>query len=328
MAVFFTAEAMGAGQGLTSATDVVIEYDTASGGIVAAAVAKNEYREKLLINKFRFDAQWMNRIPNKSQWVNQDVIRLNSMGADPTVLIDNNTYPIPVNSRTDSSQAISLFKYETDNTVITDDEVYALPYDKAGSVQTQHRETIEEAVRMHALHSLAPSANTTETPIIETSGANNGNGGKRLLYADVIKLATKLDKLKVPRSGRVLVLSSEHAADLILEDKGLQVQYHNHSDGLISKNFAGFELYVDIYSPKYTSGLEKIAYGASTAGQEASIVFHAAACAKARGSVKVYLRDSKLDPENREAVMGARLYALAIPTRALGQAAIVTGTVA
>jgi hypothetical protein len=291
-----------------------------------AAVAKNELRERMLINNFRWDENWTGRVSNKSNWVNQDAIRLNQMGADPAVLINNNTYPIPVNSRTDASTVISLFKYDTENTVVTDDEIYALPYDKNGSVQQQHRLTLEESIRVHGLHSLAPIANSTNTPIIETTGPVTGSR-KRLVYNDLVELGKKLDALKVPRSGRCIVLSADHKADLLLEDKGLQNQMHNHSNGMIANNYAGFDLYSDIENPKYApvSTVEtKIAYGAATPGREASVVFHAAAASKAMGSVKVYSRDSKIDPENRESVMGARMWAIMIPTREKGQAAILS----
>jgi hypothetical protein len=296
---------------------------------ITAAVAKNELRERMLIANFRWDENWTGRISNKSNWVNQDAIRLNQMGADPAVLINNNTYPIPVDSRTDASTVISLFKYDTENTVVTDDEIYALPYDKNGSVQQQHRLTLEETIRVHGLHSLAPQANTDNTPILETTGPTIGSR-KRLVYADLVKGGTLLDKLKVPRAGRCIVLTSDHKSDLLLEDKGLQNQMHNHSNGMIASNYAGFDLYSDIENPKYApvATVEtKIAYGAATAGREASVVFHAAAASKAMGSVKVYSRDSKIDPENRESVMGARMWAIMIPTRAKGQAAILSAAV-
>lgn len=313
---------------LVTNTLVTDAAPSAGPTVLMAAVAKNELRERMLIKNFRWDESWIGRISNKSSWVNQDVIRLNQMGADPAVLIDNNTYPISVNSRTDTSQAISLHKFSTTNTVVTDDEIYALPYDKNGSVQQQHRETLQESIRMHGLHSIAPMGNTANTPVIETTGEDDGTGRKRLSYDDLLNLGEKLDKLKVPRAGRILVLSTQHKRDLLLEDKGLQNEMHNHSNGMLSSNYAGFELYHDIYSPKYDATLNKLAYGSVDPGREASVLFHTAATAKARGSVKMFLRPSRLDPENREAVMGADMYAVTIPTRQKGQGAIVSGTVA
>ncbi|WP_055394775.1 hypothetical protein [Flagellimonas eckloniae] len=293
---------------------------------VAMAVALNEMAEKELIKHFRHKGTWLERVPSKNKWVNNDVIKLTEIGADPDVLINNNTYPIPISSRTDDSVAISLYKYDTENTRITDDEVYALPYDKAGSVQEQHRETLEEKTEEHALHSLAPSANTADTPIIETTGDDDGNGRLRLRSQDLINYKKTLDDLKIPKAGRILVLSSEHVADLLIEDKALERQYQNHTDGMIAKNYYGFEIYESNYSPVYDGSLNKIAFDSVTPGSSASVLFHTKTTGKARGSVKRYLAKSDDDPQNRETVVGFRLYFLAIPLRAKGQGAIVSGT--
>lgn len=292
---------------------------------MAMAVALNQLAEKELIKHFRHAGTWLARVPSKNQWVNNDVIKLTEIGADPAVLINNNTYPIAVSSRTDDSAAVSLYKYDTENTKITDDEKYALPYDKEGSVQEQHREALEEKTEEHALHSLAPMADTANTPVIVTTGALVG-GRRRLVYADLVTLKTKLDDLKVPKGGRCLVLSSAHIADLLLEDKALEVQYNNHKEGVIAKNYAGFEIYESIFAPKYTALKAKLAFGSATAGLYASVVFHAKTTAKARGSVKRYMSAAENDPQNRQTVVGFRLYFLAIPLQAKGQGAIIDAT--
>jgi len=301
--------------------------DTTAPMMAFAAVAKNELAEKELIKHFRHKGTWMERIPSKQKWVNNDVIKINKEGADIQVLIDNNTYPITNVSRTDDSIAISLHKYDTENYEVTDDELYALPYDKKDSVQRQAREVLEEKTQEHALHSLAPMANTTNTPIIETTGPNDGTGRKRLIYKDLVTLKQKLDLLKVPKKGRILVLSADHVADLLLEDKALNVQYQNHKEGAIASNYAGFEIYDDIYSPEYdATTLQKIPFGSATTGKQASVVFYAKATAKARGTVKRYMRGASQDPEFRKSVVGFRLHFIAIPIREKGQAAIVSGT--
>jgi len=293
--------------------------------IAMAAVALNELAVKELIKHFRHAGTWLARVPGKNKWVGNDVIKLNEIGADPAVLINNNTYPIPVSTRTDTSTSISLFKYDTENTSIPDDEIYALPYDKPGSVQEQHRETLEETTQAHALHSLAPMSNTANTPVLETTGPDDGNGRLRLIYTDLVRLKKQLDVLKVPKKGRILVLCPDHVEDLLLEDKALQNQYQNHKEGAITMSYCGFELHEDITPPEYDGSLDKIAYDSVTSGSAASVVFHVKGCAKARGSAKRYMSKSDEDPENRRTLVGFRLYFIAIPTRLLGQAAIVSG---
>ncbi|CAA0228865.1 conserved exported hypothetical protein [Tenacibaculum maritimum] len=291
-----------------------------------APVALKELAEKELIKHFRHKGTWLERIPNKNKWVGNDVIKLNEMGADPEVLINNNTYPIPVSSRTDGSTPIALFKYDTTNTKITDDELNALPYDKVGSVQQQHRETLEERTQEHALHSLAPVEDTAKTPVLKTTGIADANGRKRLTYADLVTFKKALDKLKIPKKGRILVLCADHVADLLVEDKALNVQYNNHKEGAVTKNYCGFELYEDIYAPKYNATtLTKIPFDSATEGVDASVLFLAQRTSKARGTVKRFMRLAENDPENRQTVVGFNLYFLVISTSLLGQGAIISG---
>lgn len=293
--------------------------------IAMAGVVKNELAVKELIKHFRHEGTWLSKVTSKNQWVGNDTIKLNDIGADPEVLIDNTTYPIAINAREDGSTSISLYKYETENTKVTDDEAYALPYDKVGSVQQQHRETLEERTREHALHSLAPASNSAETPILTTTGADDGTGRKRLISADLVTLKKKLDKLKIPAKGRVLVLCADHVADLLLEDKALNNQYHNHKEGAIANNYYGFQLYEDVYSPEYDGSGNKIPFNSQTTGKAASVVFHQKTTAKARGTVMRYFSKAEENPTLRETVVGFRLYFVCIPIRKLGQAAIISG---
>ena len=300
--------------------------DSTAPSLAFAAVAKKELREKELIKHFRHKGTWLEAVPSKNQWVSNDVIRINVEGNDPDVLINNNSYPINSVQRTDESIVVSLNKYDTTNIKVTDDEIYALPYDKEGSVQRQIREVLEEKTEAHALHMLAPQQDTAETPVVETTGPDDGTGRKRLVYDDLVNLKKKLDNMKVPKRGRVLVLSPDHIADLLIEDKKLEVQYQNHKEGVIAKSYAGFEVYESIWAPEYDGTTKtKIPFGSVTAGKPASVVFLKQATAKARGSVKIYMRDAKTDPENRASVIGARLYFVAVPLKSKGQAAIISG---
>lgn len=312
---------------------IVLTYTIVSAfsdkeGIQMGAVALNVLAERELIKHFRHEDSWMQEIPDKNAWVNNDVIKLTEIGADPTVLINNTTYPISVVGRVDDSVAISLHKFDTVNTAITDDEVNALPYDKSGSVQEQHRETLEEKTAEMGLHSLAPASNTSNTPVIQTTGATIGTR-KRLTSADLINFKKSLDDLKVPQKGRILVLCSEHVADLLIEDKAFSIQYHNVQSGIISKNYYGFKIYETVYAPVYhTDGVKK-AFAAAPAGtdRQGSVAFYAPRTAKARGSVKRYFSDASGDPQNRQTVVGFRLYHIVIPTKNTGFGVILSAIV-
>src|SRR5690606_38542778 len=105
------------------------------------------------------------------------------------------------------------------------------PYDKPGSVSRQHRETIEETSGEHGLHICAPQADTASTPVLQSSGPDDGTGRARLISADLIRLKKAYDDLKIPKMGRILILCNEHIQDLLLEDQDFKNQYQNHKEG-------------------------------------------------------------------------------------------------
>lgn len=294
-------------------------------GFVALPV-KNELAEKEMIKQFRHDNTWLSEVPTKSQWVNNDVIKIPVQGAAPNVLINNNIYPIVSNKREDGQVVLALNKYDTENTTVTDDELYALPYEKTSDVQTQHRETLEDRTAEHALYSIAPAENDSETPVFTTTGEADGSR-KRLCAKDMINAKKKLDKMNVPRQGRVIVFQPDHVADLLVEDINFKTRYQNTTTGAIADNYYGFKVYEATYPPKYNNALEKLPFESIDEGKFASVIFHKRSVAKALGSVTRYARDAKENPEYRESTIGFRLYFIGVSFRSEGIAAIVDGTV-
>mgnify|MGYP003133718759 CR=1 FL=1 len=293
-----------------------------------AAPLLNQQAEKELIKQFRHENTWLSELRSKNNWVNADVIKIPKRGAAPTVLINNNVYPISSNNREDSYVTLSLNKYDTENTTVTDDELYALPYEKVSDVQMQHREELEDVTAEHALHSLAPSLDTATTPVIECTGTAV-NGRPTLTSKDIVTLKGKLDKLNVKRAGRILVLCSEHVSDLLNEDRVFYQQYHNAKDGTLSTNYYGFKIYESTYTPTYVEDAgngnanTKTAFGAVAGAKVASICFHKDWAVKATGSVKRYLRDAAQDPEMRENTLGFRLWFIGLAIRDEGVGAII-----
>jgi hypothetical protein len=281
------------------------------------------------VEKFRAYGEFLAGVPRKDQYVGNNVINITEIGADPTVLINNTTYPISVAQRTDDNIAVALNKYDTTNTKITDDELYALPYDKVGSVVRQHRDTLEEQIMAHALHSLCVSGNTGNTPVLETTGADDGTGRRRLVPADIIKLQLALDNLKVPQQGRRLVLAPVHCADLLLADLSFALPYHNAKEGLILPNYYGFETFKYVNAPVFNAGGAKKAFGAAGAAgdRQATVAFIPGRSFVAQGDLKFYYRDAATNPEYRESVAGYRLYSVTLPTKNTGFGALISANV-
>lgn len=296
---------------------------------VAQAVVLRQLWETALVDHFRALGQFLQGVPRKDQYVGNNVINITEIGADPTVLINNTVYPITTAQRADDNIAVALNKYDTTNTKITDDELYALPYDKEGSVVRQHRDVLDEQILAHALHSLCVNGNSGTTPVLVTTGADDGTGRKRLLPADLIRLQLALDNLNAPAQGRRLVLCAEHCADLLIADLSFQNQFHNAKEGLIAPNYYGFETYKYTANPTFTSALAKKAFGAAAVAgdQKASVVFLRDRSFTAQGTLKFYYRAAAENPEYRESVAGYRLHSVTLPIKTTGFGAMVSANV-
>jgi hypothetical protein len=287
-------------------------------------VFKNELAVTELITQFRHDNTWLAAVKSKPEWVGNDVIKIPVRGTAPKVLINNTIYPINSDQREDGKVVISLYKYETENTEVTTDELYALPYEKVNDVQVQHRETLEDVTAQHALHSIAPQTGTATTLIIETTGDDDGTGRKRLRTNDLITAKKKLDKLKVPKEGRVLVLCSDHVADLLLEDKSFNVRYQNTETGAIAKKYYGFEIYESTYAPTYNASNVKDAFETATPGLEASVFFHKNFVVKAPGTAERYAVDKANNPKYRRHEIGFEIHWVCVAIKDEGTGAIVS----
>jgi hypothetical protein len=292
------------------------------------AQLKNELAEKELIKKFRHEGTWLGTVKSKPTWVSNDVIKIPKQGAAPEVLINNNIYPIVGNNREDGFVTVSLNQYDTTNTTVSDAELETLPYEKLNDVQVQHREELEDITAEHALHSIAPAAHSATTPVIATTGANDGTGRLRMTSTDVVNYKKKLDVLKVPKKGRMLILCPDHANDLLLEDLTFKQSYQNIKDGLISPSYMGFETYEDNTPVSYkdvTGTLTKEAFAAVATGKPASVVAYRGNLAKATGTVKRFASLAENNPETRRSTIGFRLFAICVAIKNEGMGAIVSG---
>lgn len=292
------------------------------------AVAKNIIVVAELTKQFReMNDDFMSVIKDESSKVNNDVINFNEIGADPAVLVNNAVYPIAVNTRADNGIPVSLFKLDTENTKISDDELQALPYDKKSSVMAQHRDALKVASIKLGIHSLAPTANTGNTPVLATTGAIV-SGRRQLTIADLINFKTQCDALKIPLDKRNLVLCPDHVADLLLLDNSFRDRYNTIEAGKIIKMLYSFNIFENQNTPVYDGvTLNKKAFGAASSGTDrnASIFFSQHNAVKAMGSVNMYYRDAAMDPENRQSVIGFQMYYLVSPITLKGQGAIIAG---
>lgn len=277
---------------------------------------------------FRTDPEglgWYAKIRSFDQYVENDVIHFVNIGGDPTVLVNNTSYPLEIEELADGDKAVSLDKYQTKPTQVTDDELYALTYDKMATVIERHKEAIAEKRYARAIHAISPTENTAKTPVILTTGEVS-DGRKILTRKDIIKLKKEFDKNKVPKVGRILVLCSDHIADLLESDQKFNSQYYDYTSGKVNKLY-GFDIYEYDDCPYYNvATLKKTAFGAvpTDTDKQASIAFSPVRMMKANGSVKTYASEAKNNPTTQANLVSFRTYSICLPLKEEAMGAIVS----
>lgn len=280
---------------------------------------KKELFTGQLLKSFREEAGFIKGIKDESKKVaGNNTLHMVDVGVDPDILINNTAYPIATATRTDAGVAITLDKLETTNTKVSDDELYSLSYDKIKSVTEQHKEVLVEAAGDKAAHSLAPDTDSTKTPVFTTAAAAFG-------IADIRKMKKKFDANKVPKAGRRLVLCPDHAEALIATNEAFEKQYSlDNKEGRVGR-LLGFDVYEYTETPVYNGGT-KVAFGAAAAAGDktSSFAFSLSRAFQAQGKVKMYMNEAEKDPQNRESVVGFRLWNIVLSTKKDAIGAIVS----
>lgn len=260
---------------------------------------------------------WLQSVPDSSSAVDNDVIHLVDVEAEPDVLINNTTYPIDTQELSDGDIAINLDKFQTKATPIKDDELFAISYDKMARVLDGHRDFITIAELQKAAHALCANSNTKKTPVLKTSGAAEKDGRHKMTLDDVIAMKRKMDELHVPTDGRTLVLCQDHVNDLLGTEQSFREQYNiNREDGTVGRLY-GFDIYEFDNCPAYTKAGNKKNVGDITdVGEyQASFAFYNKRVFKASGSLKMYYSLAENDPQNQQNLVNFRHYFVAMPKK-------------
>jgi hypothetical protein len=261
------------------------------------------------------EGTFIDGIDSYDQYVGNDVIHLVDAGVEPDVLVNNTTYPIAVQTLSETDISISLDKFQTKVTPITDDELYAISYDKMTVVKTKHGNAITKMKLKKAIHAFAPASNSANTPVIFTSSDEALEGTrKRMTREEIIKMKKKFDDMECPNEGRRLILCSDHVQDLLLQDQKFADQYYNYTTGKIA-NLYGFEVYEYSSCPLYTVAGAKKALGAVAVANEyqASVAVYVPNLFKAKGETKMYYSEAGTDPEYQRNKINFRHMFIALP---------------
>ena len=295
-------------------------FNMAPAGALRAGVLTEVWTGELVKYLRRgLEATFLDGIPDASSLAENDVIHLVDVGVDPDVLVNNTTYPIPLQALNDTDITISLDKFQSKVTPITDDELYALSYDKMARVKESHGNAINDAKFAKAAHALCATQNSATTPVLVTTGERDADTGRlKLTVQDVINMKRSLDKLKVPSQNRRLVLSTDHVNDLLETSQTFKEQYNiNRADGTVGRLF-GFDIYEFANNPLYTTaGKKKDVGAAASAGEfQCSFAFYTPRVFKCTGSTKMYYSEAANDPEYQRNKINFRHYFICMPKKA------------
>lgn len=262
-------------------------------------------------------ATFLNGIPDYSTNVNNETIHLVDVGGDPDVLVNNTTYPIPIQDLEDGDIALSLDKFQTKATRVTDDQLYAICYDKMASVIERHMDALVTVKYKKFAHALAPYSHTAKTPVIQTSGETDATSGrKKITLKDIIALKRAFDNMEVPEDGRVLVLCPDHVNDLLELDQSFRDKYYNYTTGKLM-NMYGFEVYTFVNTPYFNKNGVKLAYNAvpMATDHKGSFAFYRPRMFRAQGSIKMYYSEAATNPQTQENLVNFRNYDIVLPKK-------------
>ncbi len=286
------------------------------------ALNKQIWTDQIMEN-FYPEASFLKYAKDMTEFVEYDKINLAEAGIDPAVLKNNTNYPISVTERDDTSVELTLNLYETENTLVQDAIVTEVSYNTMESVISGHRNSLKARTGSDAAHAYSPDGNTTNTPVIKTTGEDNGSGYKALLPKDILTLSRLFTSENYPQDNRYLVLEPRHLEDLINFDLKFFGSITDIENGQ-PKKFAGFNILVYPNATLYNNTtLAKQAYG-SIADEDStysSFAFIGSEVMRADGTITMFERLK--DPEYRGDIVGFAKRFLGMPIRNKGIAAII-----
>lgn len=248
---------------------------------------------------------------------------------DVDVLLNNNTYPIPVQVYEDGTIEITLDKYQSKVTTLSDDQIIGSSYSKIDVVTKSHTRGIKSTKFKKAIHAIAPQSDSALTPVLEATGGPNNltdpTGRKRLTYEDLVAAANRADAAGIKDGSRRLVLCSKHWNDLLLDRKNFGSQLVDYQKGKPSPIITGFEIQRYLGNPLFAQDGTKKAFGevAVATDKQASVFFDTQAIAKKTGLTKQYFAPATNDPAHQTNRLNYRHYFIVTPFQARKIGAII-----
>lgn len=258
-----------------------------------------------LIEQFLPETSFLAESTDMSMWIENDKINLAEAGITPDVLINNTTFPVPINDRTDTPLALELNMYDTVNTRLRRADQIELAYDKRASVIRGHQNALRQKLAAHAAWSWTPSATDAYNKVKDLTGNSS------VTFNDIIDLSLDFDNWDAPEGSRILVLNPNHQAQLQKNDLTQYKAIWQKGQG----ELYGFKVYKTTKTSRFSNLLVKKPFGSANASNDvmSSFAYVKEEVMTAIGTVEMF--DRLNDPEARADVLGFQMRALALPIR-------------
>ncbi|MEQ8581214.1 MAG: hypothetical protein RIC30_09405 [Marinoscillum sp.] len=309
--------------------------DTLRQASLFAGVNKEIWLDFISENFYRVGS-FLQNVVDWSAFVEYNTLNFADAGGDPDVLINNTTYPIATNQRTDTAKTIALDTYDTENTRVRNVEEMEASYDKLASVTRGHKNALMQKTHDKAIHGYGPAADSSVTPVLLTGGdataallADVGITGtfKKFSLKDIARMKTKFDLNDWPTEGRCMVIHPLHQMDLIEENQNLFKAFADIASGRVL-NLYGFNILPYSKTPIYTESTgAKKAFGAvdaAAADTISTIAFLETEVMKAEGEQEMFYKPKSINTEQRADEIGFQKRFIALPIRGEGIAAMIS----
>lgn len=273
-----------------------------------------EFWTDIIKEDFYPEGSFLSELGDFDHMVDNNKIHLAEVGAEPNVLENNTTYPIATAERTDKGIEVPLSTYDTENTVVRNIDELETNYDKTKSVLSQHKNVLQAYAEVSAAYNLSAQKNTVGTPVLKTTGANRGDGKKKLKFDDVLMLSMRFNKGNFPKGERILVLCPEHEADLLSEDSA------RYNQVMTTGKLATFKVYTFSDNALYDPATGEKQPKGTLAGNESSFAFVKSRTLRAMGAIEG--EPEKAWAKERGWLIGLQMRFIAMPLTSKGYGAI------
>lgn len=294
-----------------------------------------QYVDPILLEEFRnvkddFIATFTAPSP---QAIDKDGIRFNKLKNEIGYHINKDTpfTPIKVNGQ---RNLVEWDKLDTDLTEVTDAEMRALAFDKESEMMRLHQESFRIGTRNYCMRKIAPLKDGTGTPVLRTTGADDGTGRKKLLYSDLLKFYIAITGLNlINEAAGYMILTPEHQQDL-LEDRASTNNYRdiviNPATGNIERFFT-LKFFQNNHTVKFNGSGELVTDGAvpEATDRNGSLFYYAPNIVYHIESVETLYKPLKIDTRNPDPTAEFRIhtYGLCDKKQEYGVGALVSGIV-